>query len=598
MTSARVIKLIASLGFILITIALLVAWNSPATGYESSIYQSTPPVVWIGLIGSMAVGIGIAVYQASRREEPTNLWLLGYALIVLSSLIVVSLHIIRGYALLDAAGDTGAHLGMTQEILTTGHINRQNFYPISHIYLAQSSLVLGLDFVMLQKWLVPIFGLLGMIFIYFLARAILTDRKQVILASIAGVALLDFYHLYFTPNSLGNMVLPLALYLVVQDFVQRALSWKVLLLLTVFLLAPFHPLPAFALFLVLATLWLTTRLIPRPETNSPPGSSAGFGFNSTLLLIMLVWGITWISSFYIWEGTIENLHTLATEGGVTQLTRLASDIELAGAKGYSVVQQFLKVYGVTAGYAVLAALALPLLYRRIRISAGLSNLAALYGPLAAFGISAVLFYLTNVPFGALRFLTYIKLISALFVGFLLFELIEWLNRLKWTKALSGLIVGVLLFAALLSTIAALYPSPYTLSITAQNTLAELDGTSWFLHQKDTRFNSAGWYFAPYGFASFQLTPQERRQRQDISIYVTEQLPDHLGYDKYARIGEYYEQDIYVVLREMNRRLYVDNYPTLAGLRLESGDFDKLEEDRSIDKLYENGEFDVWYVHSQ
>lgn len=599
MKSKRIVKLMASLGFISTVLALLTARNSPATGYESSIYQSTPPLVWVCFIFSIAIGIGLAVYQTSSQGNLDNIWVLGFGLIVFSSIAVLSLHIIRGYALLDAAGDTGAHLGMIRGTLTNGHASGQNYYPITHIGITQFSLVTGWDYLVLQKWAVPIFGLLGVTFIYYLFKSILTDKRQAVLASLAGVALLDFNSVYFTSNSLANLFLPIPLYFMIKSLTQEMLQWKILLLGGVFLLVPFHPVPALAFFLTALSLWVSEKTLSLSVGNSAQARSTEFRPDLTLWLLLFVWSITWISSFAIWEGTLRNLYTLITEGGQTQMTSLTNQAWLAASKGYSVALQFFKLYAVTATYIALAILALPLIRKQLAVKRELGRVAGLYGPMTVLSLAVVLLYLTNVPFGALRFLPNIKLMSAAMVGFLLFEFVNWARtQAIWVSKLVPFTVGVFLFMAFLSTMTAVYPSPYTLGINPHTTYAELDGTYWFLYRKKFSVHSAGWYFAPYSFAYFQLTPEEQTQRYDVSIYATRQLPDHFGYNQYSTLGEYYKKDVYVVIREMNRRLYLDTYPQQAEKRLKPGDFDKLGNDKSIDKLYENNGYDVWYVHSQ
>ena len=57
-----VVKTIAIISFLLIIPALILIKNNPATGYELSIYASTPVLVWIFLVGSIIGGIGIIAF--------------------------------------------------------------------------------------------------------------------------------------------------------------------------------------------------------------------------------------------------------------------------------------------------------------------------------------------------------------------------------------------------------------------------------------------------------------------------------------------------------------------------------------------------------
>ena len=57
--------------------ALVLIKNNPATGYELSIYRSTPLLVWIFLIGSTIGGISIIIRHAFAEEEK-KIWILGF----------------------------------------------------------------------------------------------------------------------------------------------------------------------------------------------------------------------------------------------------------------------------------------------------------------------------------------------------------------------------------------------------------------------------------------------------------------------------------------------------------------------------------------
>ena len=122
MNQVNTTRAIASVGFISITVALIAAWSSPATGFESSIYLSTPLTFWLFSLLGIAFGIFIVVSQIYRQNLKNNLWILGLLLILMGNAAVLSLPVIRGYYLWNASGDTGTHMGIIQDLLRTGHI--------------------------------------------------------------------------------------------------------------------------------------------------------------------------------------------------------------------------------------------------------------------------------------------------------------------------------------------------------------------------------------------------------------------------------------------------------------------------------------------
>ena len=138
--TSKLIKILALMSIIFWVIALLVTWSSPATGYEASIYSATPRLFWVANVLNLIIGLGIIVHQITyknnRRES--KLWIIGFVLVFLTFAAVLSLWIIRGYALLGE-GDPLTHLGVIRNIISTGHMESSNYYPITHIYLAQLS---------------------------------------------------------------------------------------------------------------------------------------------------------------------------------------------------------------------------------------------------------------------------------------------------------------------------------------------------------------------------------------------------------------------------------------------------------------------------
>ena len=112
----RVLKVLSCICFLLIVVALLLIDRySPATGYELSIYESLPPVVWTCLIAALAGGTGIVVHQAFAGRK-SKYWLLGFFILIYGISIVLLLPVFRAYHLYGAA-DTLAVVQWTRHVL-------------------------------------------------------------------------------------------------------------------------------------------------------------------------------------------------------------------------------------------------------------------------------------------------------------------------------------------------------------------------------------------------------------------------------------------------------------------------------------------------
>ena len=616
MRASTLIKALASVCFVLIAVAVMTAWNSPATGYESSIYWSTPSLVWWCLLLSIGCGIAIIVHQAYRGEEHSRLWALGLALILLSNTVVFSLHILRGYAMLNASGDSGTHLAITQNILASGHFYRQTitgdlFYPATHLYLAQLSLILDSSPVTHMKWVPVLFQLQYVVFFYLLARRVLSGKGQVMLAAVAATALSANSSAALFPNLLANLALPMALLLLFKSISPGAWQWRALLALVLVLFPLFHQVATVALVVVLLTVPLARVLLAGLLTNGPKLTDRGLKFSMVALVVLIVWAGLWLSPMYrlVSGSLIAEGYSIRVEAagpplpselpeGASHLSRLSAKINYAQYYGYSVAKQFFKTYASTAAYLLLALIAAPILWRRIRSKANVIDLASLYGPLAAIALLGIGLFFTAALGGPMRYLPYLVTISTLLAGFTLSQFVDWTtSRKKWLAMTSGCLVFLFLAGISANNVWTFYRSPYTLNPSLHSTEAEIRGMGWFIHEKDTAIYSSGWYYAPWRYARFLLAPEERAQRRDYLRDATSDVPLHLGYDKSPAIGQSYEEDTYVVLRELNRRVYVDTYPRMAEVRLLPSDFARLDSDPSIDKLYDNSGLDVWLARA-
>jgi hypothetical protein len=598
----RIIKIIVIICFILITIALVVSWNSPAIGYEASIYTSTPPILWFSLILSIVCGITIIVHQIYNREyEKHNLWMIGLLLVFLSYTTCLSLYIIRAYYMWCMSGDPASHIGIIKQIISDGHIPRAVFYPIAHVYTTELSQMLSIDLISLHKLIPLFFGLLYVVFMYLFAKSILPGKGQVILATVASCTLVSGWYLNLTPNHLSNFLFPMLLFILVKVFTTRKLQWEILLLIMVFLYPPFHPVPTLALMITLIALGLPKRAFALTNKDTSQTNNEGMGgFNATLLLILCVWAITWISSFYVWDSTVRNIHTLMAEGGPSHLSKLTEQITYAEGYGYSVIEQIFKVMGGSFVYIILTLICVPIIWKEMRTNKETNNLFSLYGPLAVMGLIIIMLYLFNVGFGPLRLLTYVTVICTIFTGFILYKIIEkirQINNVQLSKFALGLVV-ILLVGVSISGMLKLYPSPYIVSSSYQTTQTEVEGMDWLFHNRNLDIKMSGMSIAQYRFADLLLTPEEKAE-QKIPWRLPEELrvPYHFGYNNSSSLSTSYDKDVYLGLTQRDMSAYVDVLPEMAELRWYPSDFEKLEHDQGVDKLYTSGEFDVFYVHA-
>jgi uncharacterized membrane protein len=124
---SRLSKIGSIVGHLALVVALVTANRSPASGYELSMYRSTPTLVWAGLGIALAAGVvvGLTSPRDTRRHD-SALLLVGSA-----TFAVVAMPILRGYSFLGG-GDSLSHVGWAREISAGVLSPDQLLYPGIH----------------------------------------------------------------------------------------------------------------------------------------------------------------------------------------------------------------------------------------------------------------------------------------------------------------------------------------------------------------------------------------------------------------------------------------------------------------------------------
>lgn len=602
MKTDRIIKISVAICAVLVAIAILAAWDSPATGYEPSIYTATPAVFWVLLAIAIIWGISIIVHQVfTGRSEGSSLWGLGLLLILLSGTVILSLYIIRDYTMWGR-GDFSSHIGIITNIISSGHIERQNYYPIAHIYIAEFSLVFGTVPVLIGKLLFPIFFSVYVLFMYILARAVLLHKGQAILVSIATATFVPFLSGWLinpNPNHLANLVFPLALFVLImaRTATKSQAAFRILFLILVLLIPMFHPVVNFILVFVLLTIGLPQPLFAFSNSQLIKSNDNSFRDYIPSLMLLIIWGFAWLSSFGLWEVVIRNIYEVATEGGETQLQQLLGSIEYAQGYGYSAVAQFFRIYGAKALFILLTILSIYMLRRDNSPSLYLRRLGSMFNALAALVFISIFFYAIDAIFSPTRILPYIMVLCTVFTGFVLYKMLknEWFfhHRNYLVKLCPPVVVIIILVSAFTHGILNCYSSTFQQLPANQLTRSETAGMSWFFNNRNTDMDISCILISPSRFADILLTREEKQAQGYLSLPTLP--PHHFGYDKSAVLGASYTKDSYMLLAKIDRDLYTEVWPDMAELRYLPGDFERLENDGSVDKLYSNGGIDIWYV---
>lgn len=582
-SGSRVLKTVFSLCFLLIVVALLlIDGNSPATGYELSVYDSVPALAWICLFAALAGGTGVIVHQAFRGHR-SGYWGLGFLVLVFSVSIILLLPAFKGYYLYGSA-DTSAHAMWAEQIVSENHFWQGNNYPITHILTAQIAQLSGARPELINGYIPVLFTFLFMLFSYLLARSVMPKKGQALLAAATTALFFNYYHVCVYPQTLSIMLLPMVFYLYFEGFRTASASFKVVFVVVLLWFPYSHPATAAALIVSFLSAEVA-KLIWRLRMGTQP-AAASKGLDSITLgptLISSVTFLTWISSYEIFGTTIQrSLGWL--RGQISEVPHVEILEETLHKQHMDILQQVelaLKMYGDNLIYLVLSGVALAIitwgLWRRRQ---DINRLFTLSLPFLVSGPAWVLIFVTTlrVTVGRLLGANIMMWATPVFATFALHEMFG-----RWKRA-GVLVVTSILACASVVGILAVYHSPYTLQVSWQVTRQDVEGSRWFATH--TELLATGW------FASLGV-PAAYGAAGRIS------LPEHFGYHQSETLGSLLSSTYLVLGRrqtlgsaDATLSRFTASTPLLFSTGYIPADFQRLERDPTVHRLYSNGEFDV------
>ncbi|KKG61856.1 hypothetical protein [Methanosarcina mazei] len=496
-------------------------------------------------------------------------------------------------------GDAASHLSNIIRIQVNGYFDNYLFYPIAHIYIVELLEITSINLILLHKLVPLIFGILQVPFMYLFAKSVLNSKYQAIFATIAVTTFVSGWYISFTPNHLSNLLLPLICFVLVKNISKKDVNWEIITIILLVLYPTFHVVPSLAIVTIIS-LWIFFNKIKFKDiqTNSHEFSN----LKSSLLIFFVVWSLFWISSFEVWDNVIRSMYTLFLDHNTMRLNILEDQMYNAQSKGYSVMIYFIKVMGTTFIDISIAVICAPIILKKLKRDQRINKLFFLYGPLfVLLGIISI-FYLSDFGFGPLRLLYYVAIICTLFVGFFIHYLIEIAQNSDNKYLAKSLVLLSILFlvSSTFLGIFSLYPSPYTLTSSYQTTKFEIYGTDWFLnHESHDVDISSGHYNPSNRVSEYLLTVKgvdiQTRIKKYQRIRYSKPIQLHFGYDLNSSMSDYYEERTYLLISKKDRLLYTDVYPEIQDIRWTESDYEKIENDTAVNKVYLNGEFDTYYI---
>ncbi len=598
----------------------LAAWSAaltpPAAGYELSLADAYPALFWALTIGASAASAMLLLELASR-EEPSRWSASGFTGIMATNAFVLSLPLWRGYAISDRA-DALHHIGYARDILTTGAIGDLDFYPAMHLLQVALGALGGMTEGQALLSVNITFALLWTAGIVLLAERLAGDvRAGYVAASLSAPFTLLTYHAAALPSTLSAMLMPILLALHLRRSVQAGPERTATVLAEVFLafvIVYFHPITTVYTLVLLGALEIGSRAYIRlhPDAVGPDATPAHFLHARGLVTILAITLFTWAFSFSVITVSFSRLvfwllGERETASAIGEAVRQLEEAHLPfGDLARILFNAFgLPLLAVSAAFVFVALL----LWQRLRVRRQIPQMHFVYscGFLAAMVVAGSMFLVSSGERHPIRLLRVPVILSICGIGWWLWEAVfapgtptvwprlEGIGR-SVARALSGGALVLAIAAGQLNV----YPHPRNGLPNQQVTQSEISGMDWLIRNRTENFVQAT--ILPQYVPRFEVffrgytgirASRDRWWQDEIW------LPAHFHKPEWRCLGAMAPgKPAYIALSDAGRiswRRFPASVRDLAHVYT-TADWQALDHDRSVSKLYDSGSFEVWMTN--
>jgi hypothetical protein len=570
---------------------IVVVTVAPASGYEISVYEAYPVYFYIFVVAGLITSIFLLVLSCSRGTQ-SNWWIAGLLSWVSINSIILLLPVLRGYAFYGRT-DPAQHYGFIKDIEITGHFNApatrfENYYPASHIWVVSLSQITGLNSATIVMVTPVIFYLFYVMSVLIFSNIITKKIEEKLLIIAFSLPLsLSFIEAQFFPTTLTFFFSPLILYLMYQRGRQKIFGHALLSLLLILLLPFIHPGDTLLYLQLFLSLELAQRIHSKMTYNQRKHTVSYFLYS--ILVLFIAWFL-WFSVFSQFGKTISGLFNWLISGqGISEAGIYFDILTRAHATFIDIVDAFLRNFGCALLLLLLAALiACNWLHRLTQLDKYRLSFLSVFAMFAI--LTPILVFIPAI--GSWRRSLPYAILPSVFILGLGFG--EWIRNNAGGKLKSFIVVILILMATL--SISSIHPSPFTMSANPQISHHDILGMRWFLdHQNNQNFIDQQ-RVMQYALSAIILGNQ--RTPKNIRWGTSEQYqpPDHFGYDKHEMYGQSYSEDRYFLNDKLSRILLPTVFTKYKLYwRWNEIDWEKLNNDLSVLKVYFNGEFEVFYI---
>jgi|GEM_PF-2659357 len=550
-------KLGLSVLYIIFLLSISQLYFNPVSTNELSIYHGTPFSFWVLIFLSFTL---ITYYVFKRKTRYVALPLL------VGKIILLSTPYVRGY--LVPTGDVATHYGIIYDIVSTG-FTIENWYPLTHIMISELTILTQYPILPFVQYTTIFVSTLSIAFIYLTAKTLIENGENhnlIILFMI--VPIVNIY--YFTPNNWAWILFSIIIYLVLKD--ELNLGWIFLLIIFLLAMVITHPL-GITIAVAFMIVYRCGRLVlERSERGAPIPSN-------TLIALAIVSFITYMMHFSLFREQLSRFikgiiyNTALTSKTFSKLER-ASGLNLTILDWIRVF--ILNYYYLLFTLLILGIILIFLIKEKERVFHIIDKRYLIIFAFSIFLLTAWFLSEVNV-IPALYFLAGTRFLApALMLTPISFVLVSQLIKHK-----QGLLFASILSIILLSMMTTFY-NPLRYETNEFIMYSEQVG---YMTMENDVYEQ---YYILIGPPSRHLDISFGTNARSDMVYQVDFMPRYFGYDGNTSIGGWVEEPSYILLTENGKERYVTVFADFD--RYIEANYNQINTDKTVDKIYVNGQF--------
>jgi hypothetical protein len=583
------------IGFLLLTAGNLVAYLSPASGYEPSIYAGTPIIFWASCVISFFISITLAISSSEKIFQKTAVLLGGT-----SMMSVVILPVLRGYYWVGE-GDSLTHLGYARD-LSSGALSLLDIrYPAIHtigVFLEHAG---GTTLVDSLQLIVPIFSLIYFIFIPLVVREISKNRIAIYVAIFSAFMLIQLnflgVHMNVHPTSQAILFAPAVLYAYIKNYWSNSWGWATVFLILSAGLTLIHPQQAANMILFLGTVALVQ--IGSSISNQDLRFSlvkANFAIVTVFAFIFWLW-VRNLPSFESAFSALVALALLSAEGASELGSRLLSISALGG----SIEGIFVKMFLVALIYCLLSGILFLSVILNHIFDLKINDFLHIFVPnrekemFYNFSIGFVSLILLFIIYFGIQYSTqyfrhfgFMMVVVTIVGSVAISQVIDRISHRG--KQVAKISCSIFLIIMLSLSLIVVYPSPYIYQTSGHVTEAQFQGHDTLFKYGDEQVPHAFVRSATHRYGHAIEGIKEKPRRAYYAEGVRQGgVPDHFASQS---LEAHFDTSTYLVVTQADR---VRDPVVYQGIRFNRSDFQYVETHPDLNKIYSNHGMDVYYI---